>query len=241
MTDHRDPRPGLPLRQRIARVVALLLLLPAGLVCVATPFWMLTLPGRWEIFDDSRAAFGAGTDGGNLKAAYVDCVARRSGSHSSRGIGMTDYGCVIDLAEAPAPVPDHARADAPEARQADPGAGLTPEAAMARWNAAMAEHTRSINAGIEAVAAQSRARAGQPSNRLERTLAIDRSGRLPAVRILSAEGAPRRVGLVWGFGELASRWGQWLVSSLIFFGFGGACLFAMWVAWKPRRDPAPPA
>ncbi len=222
------------MRIRLARAVSLLLLLPAGLVCVGMPFWMLTLPGRWEIVDDTKAAFGAGAAAGRLKAANVDCTRERSGSGSSRGIGMTEYACVIDLSDEPAPAPAGGRAGGPDGKGGDPYAGLTYEESMARWNEAMAEQTRSLNAGIEAVAAQSRARAGQPSNRLERKLAIDRSGRLPAVRILSSEGEPRRVGLVWGFGELAWRWGQWLVTSLLFFGFGGACLFAVRRAWKRR-------
>lgn len=227
----------MPLRIRIARVVALLLLLPAGLLCVAVPFYMITLPGRWEIIDDTRAAFGAGVEGGK-KVSYVDCTRQRSGSNSSssRSIGMTEYACVIDLSEAPdpAPVPTGDRAGETGDKRGDPYAGLTYEESMAKWNAAMAEHTRSIAAGMEAVAAQSRARAGQPSNRLERKLAIDRSGRLPAVRILSAPGEPRRVGLVWGFGELAWRWANFLVINLILFAFGGFCLFAVWVAWKRR-------
>lgn len=225
----------MPLRIRIARVVALLLLLPAGLLCVAVPFYMITLPGRWEIIDDTRAAFGAGVEG-SKKASYVDCTRQRSGSNSSRGIGMTEYACVIDLSEAPgpAPVPTGDPAVKPDAKGGDPYAGLTYEESMAKWNAANAEHTRGIAAGMEAVAAQSRARANQPSNRLERKLAIDRSGRLPAVRILSAPGEPRRVGLVWGFGELAWRWLNFLVINLILFAFGGFCLFAVWVAWKRR-------
>lgn len=85
--------------------VALLLLLPAGLICVGVPFYMLTLPDRWGIVDDTRAAFGAGSHGGRLKAAYVGCTRERSGSNSSRGIGITEYGCVIDLSEEPEPAP----------------------------------------------------------------------------------------------------------------------------------------
>ena len=214
----------MPLRIRIARIVALLLLLPAGLICVAVPFYMLTLPGRWEIIDDTRAAFGAGAGGGRLKASYVDCVRQRSGSNSSRGIGMTEHACVIDLSDEPEPAP---------VPTDDPWAGRS-------YAEGMVEHSRRINAGIKALAAQSRARAAQPSNRLERKLAIDRGGRLPAVRILSAPGEPRRVGLVWGFGELAWRWANFLVINLILFAFGAACLFAVWVAWK-RRVTAPAA
>lgn len=222
------------LRQRIARVIALFLL-PAGLLCVGVPFWTFTLPGRGEIVDDTRAAFGAGTDAGKLRAAYVDCLRERSGSSSGRGIGMTEYDCVIDLSDAPkpAPVPTPDQAGKSDAKDGDPHAGLTYDEAMARWNASMAEHTRSINAGIESLAAQRRAR-GDASNRLTRKLATNRSGELPVVRILSAPGEPRRIGLVWGFGELAWRWVQWLVISLLFFGFGGGCLLAVWIAWKRR-------
>lgn len=224
----------MPLQQRIARVIALFLL-PAGLLCLGVPFWMFTLPGRGEIIDDSRAAFGAGTEAGKLRATYVDCVRERSGSSSSRGIGMTEYACVIDLSDAPipAPVPIADRAGKDAANGGDSYAGLTYEEAMTKWNASIAEDTRGIVAAAEALAAHRRAR-GDVSNRLTRKLATNRSGALPAVRILSSPGEPRRIGLVWGFGELAWRWAQWLVISLLFLGFGGGCLLAVWVAWTRR-------
>jgi len=213
--------PSLPLRIRIARVVALLLLLPAGLICVGFPFYRLALPGGWGIIDDSRAALGAGT-AGRLKAAYVDCARERSGSRSSRGIGLTEYACVIDLSEAQAPV---APGLAPGAAPADdPWAGRS-------YAEGMAEYNRRLNAQVEALAERSRSGV---SNRIERKLANDRSEQLPAVRILSAAGEPRRVGLVWGVGELASRWASWLVINLIFFAFGAGCLFAVWLCWKRR-------
>lgn len=218
-----------PRRILFARIASLLLL-PAGLVCTGFPFYRLTLPGGWGIVDDTRAAFGAGADGGQLKATYVDCTAERAGSNSSRGVGMTDYACVIDLAEeqpaaapaAPVPTPG-----------SDPYAGLSYEEAMEKWNAATAEQNRRNAADLDAYIAQSRAR-GDVSNRIERRLATDRSEDLPAVRILSARDEPRRVGLVWGAGELAWRWASWLVSSLLLFAFGGFCLFAVRLAWKRR-------
>ena len=210
----------MPLRILFARAVAFLVLLPAGLICVAVPFWMLTLPGRWEIIDDTKAALGAGMDGGRLRASYVDCVRERSGSGSSRGIGMTEYGCVIDLSEAEDPQPGPTD---------DPWTGRT-------WEEGMAEHSRRINAGIDALAAQRAARSNS-SNRLTRKLATDRSGQRPSVRILSAPADPRRVGLVWGFGELAWRWGQWLTTGLLFFGLGAGCLLAVWMAWTRRPVP----
>jgi hypothetical protein len=217
MTD----RPALPLRIRIARVVALLVLLPAGLICVGFPFYRFTLPGGWDMIDDTSAALGAGTDAGPLKAVYVDCVSERSGSNSSRGIGLTEYACVIDLSEAPAPV--------------TPGAAPTDDPWAGRSHAdGMTEYNRRVTAQMDALAERSRS---GTSNRIERKLATDRSGELPAVRILSAADEPRRVGLVWGFGELAWRWASWLVVSLIFFAFGGACLFAVRLSWKRRRPP----
>lgn len=206
---------GMALRLRVARAVAALLLLPAGLICVGFPFYVLTLPGGWDIVDDTRAALGAGTDAGRLKAAAVDCVRGRAGSNSSRGIGLTHYACVIDLSEA-----DDVPTD-------DPFTGRS-------WEEGMAEHNRRQNAQMEALLERSRAR---QSNRVERRLATDRSGEPPAVRILSADGEPRRVGLVWGFGELAWRWASWLVGNLLVFVFGAALLFAVKIAWK--RRPAP--
>jgi hypothetical protein len=197
---------------RVARGLSLSLL-PVGLICVGFPFYALTLPGGWDIVDDTRAAFGAGTDTGGLKAAAVDCVRERAGSDSSRGVGLTFYACVIDLSAARDVLAD------------DPFAGRSREEGMA-------EYDRRIAAQMAALLEQSRARR---SNRIERTLATDRSGELPAVRILSAE--PRRVGLVWGFGELAWRWASWLVGNLLVFVFGAAALFGVKRAWK--RRPAP--
>jgi hypothetical protein len=204
----------MPLRIRIARIAALLLLLPGGLVCIGFPFYRLTLPGGWAIVDDTRAALGAGTDAGRLKAASVDCVPERSGSNSSRGIGLTEYACVVDLSEA----------DAPAAPADDPWAGRSYEDRMAEYN-------RRLNAQMEALAERSRSGV---SNRIERRLATDRSGALPAVRILSAPGEPRRIGLVWGPGELAWRWTGWLVSTLVFFALGAGCLYAVRLSWKRR-------
>lgn len=201
-------------RIRLARIAALLLLLPAGLVCIGFPFYRLALPGGWAIVDDTRAALGAGTDAGRLKAASVDCVAERSGSNSSRGIGMTEYACVIDLSEA----------EAPATPGDDPWAGRSYEEGMAGYN-------RRLTAQMEALAERSRSRV---SNRLERRLATDRSGALPAVRILSAPGEPRRIGLVWGPGELAWRWTGWLAGSLVFFALGAGCLYAVRLSWKRR-------
>jgi hypothetical protein len=217
-------RPPLPLRIRIARVVALLLLLPAGLVCVGFPFYRLALPGGLAIVDDTRAALGAGTDAGRLKAAYVDCVRERTGSSSSRRIGLTGYACVIDLSDEQAP------ATTGVAPADDPWAGRS-------FEEGMAESNRRLNAQIDELT--SRSRRGV-SNRIERKLATNRSGDLPAVRILSAADEPRRVGLVWGFGELAWRWASWLVINLIFFAFGAGCLFAVWLSWKRRAPPDRP-
>lgn len=238
----------MPRWQRIIRAIAPFFLLPLGLFCVAVPFWILTLPGRSEIIDDTRAAFGAGTDAAPLRASYVDCVRERSGSNSSRGIGMTEYGCVIDLTSEPERKPQPAptpTATPTEEPTGDPYAGMTyeqTEAAykkkMDAWNAAEAERMRQYKEGFEEFAAANRARANAPSNRLERQLSTNRSEQLPAVRLLSAPGEERRIGLVWGWGELASRWVGWLVISFLFFMFGGACLWAVRIGWK-RRPPGP--
>lgn len=243
----------MPRWQRIVRAVAPFFLLPLGLFCVVVPFWMLTLPGRGEIIDDSRAAFGAGSDAAPLRASYVDCVRERSGSNSGRGIGMTEYGCVIDLTtepeRKPEPAPTPAAPPTATAGQAggDPYAGMSYEeseaaykAKMEQWNAAEAERLRQYKQGFEEFAAQSRARATAPSNRLERQLASNRSGQLPVVRILSAAGEPRRIGLVWGWGEIAWRWAGWLAISLIFFLLGGGALLGVWLAWR-RPPPSPTA
>lgn len=238
-----------PRRTLFARVVSVLLL-PAGLICLGVPFYMLMQPDRWGIIDDTRAAFGDGRDAGLLKAAYVDCIGSRSGSGSSRGIGITEYGCVIDLAETqpavePAPVTAADRADKPVGEGGEPSAGLSYEEAMlkydaemARWNAARDEQTRRIAADLDTFIAQSKARR-DPSNRIERKLALNYSDELPTVRILSAVDEPRRVGLFWGWSELASRWGQLLLLTLLFFSFGGFCLYAVRLAWWTKRAPDP--
>lgn len=205
------------LKLGVIRAIALVMLLPAGLVCIGFPFYRLTLPGGWAIVDDTRAALGGGTDAGDLKAYYVDCTRQRSGSNSSRGIGLTEYDCVIDLSAAEATVA--------------PTDGAWDGARS--YEEVMAEHNRRISVALDAVVAQSRARS-DVSNRIERTLATDRGGELPAVRILSAEDEPRRVGLVWGAGEIVFRWLVWLLTSVIFFAFGAACLFPVWLAWKRR-------
>ena len=230
-----------PRRLLFARIVSPLLV-PFGLICLGVPFYMLSQPERWGMIDDTRAAFGAGRNAGLLKAAYVGCTRSRYGSSSSRGTGFTEYGCVIDLAEeklaveaTPAPA---AKAE-PEGNQY---AGLSFEeqmekhaALMEEWSKANAEHTRQINAGIDALAEQRRA-GEDTSNRIERILALDYSGEIPAVRILSAAGEPRRVGLFWGWGEIISRWGQLLMLCLLFFSFGFACLLPFKLAWFPKRQ-----
>lgn len=101
----------------------------------------------------------------------------------------------------------------------------------------MEEYDRRMAAQMKALVERSLARR---SNRIERQLATDRGGELPAVRILSTNGEPRRVGLVWGFGELAWRWASWLVGNLPVFVFGAAALFAVKMAWKRRQAPAQP-
>lgn len=61
---------------------------------------------------------------------------------------------------------------------------------------------------------------------IERVLATDRTGDLPTLRRLSADGEPQRFGVVWSGMEIASRWLQWAVLSALFIGIGIGCLYA---------------
>ena len=119
------------------------MLLPAGLVCVGFPFYLFTLPGGWAIIDDTRAAFGAGTDAGALQASYVDCTRQRSGSNSSRGTGMTKYDWLI--------------ACGGEDKLAPTGSGSKD---AARFEMVMGEHIGSVDAALDAFIEQLKARSG---------------------------------------------------------------------------------
>lgn len=175
------------------------LLLPFVLILFALPFLMFG--GRaGELLDDTSAFFGAGTAAGVPAVTSVSCVGSRSGSNSSRGIGMTEYECTIDVA-APSPPP-----------QDDPFKTLPYDQAMAEWQRrTMAELKRVTDPANRL-------------NRIERTLAINHTGTTPTLRRLSADGEPQRFGVVWSGWELATRWLQPALLSALFVGIGIAIL-----------------
>lgn len=195
-------------RRIIGRTIALLLLVPAGIICLAFPLYLLLfIPGGWDIIDDTRAALGGGTET-TLVAQGVDCVRERSGGSGRRG-GIIDYACVIDVAE-------------PAAAQAAPAAGVKDT------DAAFEEYKRQMDAWLKSIREGSRT-----SNRVERRLSTDRSDELPTVRLLSANGEqPRRLGLIWGDGEIVWRWLHWLMTTGLALGFGAASLYAAKVVWR---------
>ena len=69
-------------------------------------------------------------------------------------------------------------------------------------------------------------------NRIERTLATNRTGQLPTLRRLTPDGQPQRFGVIWGGGELAMRWGRLLVLSALFFGIGLGILYMARKIWR---------
>ncbi len=194
-------------RGSLRRILAVLLL-PVGLVCLAFPAAQLVLKDEAGLIDDTRAWFGAGTAEGVPTVSQVSCLSQRYGSSSQRGIGLSEWQCVLDLAAAAKPAED------------DPFAGRS-------YDEGMKEYNRRLMAQLDGL----RRGASLPS-RLERVLPSDRSGDLPVLRRLSAEGEPPRFGAVWGGGEILWRWLAWLLVSSVFLAFGAACLFA---AWMGRR------
>lgn len=199
---------GLP---RSARGIVAAIFVPLGLFCVAVPIWMLTLPGARDIFDDTRAALGGGREEGAPIASKVDCTVDPRASSSGRATNMARYDCAIDLGEELGP--------APAAPLQQSGGAVTTEQ--------IADYV----ASLDAYAAKAQARANA-SNRVKRKLTSDRSGELPAVRLLSAEGDPSRLGLVWGAGELAGRWAWWLFINGLFLGMGVGMLVAARMVWR---------
>jgi hypothetical protein len=190
----------------LRRLLALLLL-PAGLTCIAFPLAQLGLKDKAGLIDDTRAWFGRGTAEGVPTVSEVSCLQRRYGSTSQRGIGLSDWQCVIDLAAPERPAED------------DPFAGRSYEAGMAEYNRRLQIQLKGLLTDVSA-------------SRIERVLPSNRTGDLPVLRRLSAGDQPPRYGVVWGGGELLRRWLDWLLVSAFFLGFGAACLFA---AWKARK------
>lgn len=186
-----------------------LLLVPAGLACLAFPVARLFLPESAGMIDDTHAWLGAGTAEGVPAVSQVSCIRQSFGSSSGRGVGLSQWSCTIDL-------------DTAEQRPAgNPFAGMS-------YEEAMRENVRQIAALSELLRPENII-----SGRIERVLATDHTGQPPAVRRLSAEGQPPRFGLVWSGWEIAGRWLLWLVVSGLFIAFGLACLYAARRAWRP--------
>jgi hypothetical protein len=195
---------GMTVRGPLRRLLALLLL-PVGLVCLAFPVAQLVLNDEAGLIDDTRAWFGAGTAEGVPAVSQVSCVQQRYGSSSSRGIGLSDWHCVLDLAPAARPAKD------------DPFAGRSYDEGMEEYNRRLREQLEGLGRNAS-------------SSRLERVLPSNRTGDLPVLRRLSGEGEAPRFGAVWRGGEILWRWLAWLLVSALFLGFGAACLYAAWMA-----------
>ncbi len=185
-------------------------MLATGVVGVGFPIWRVASADGDAMFNDTRAFFGAGTMEGAPRAASVSCTASRSGSGSSRGVGITEYNCVIDLTSSPDPQGEI------QVR------GRSHDDIFREW-----QQRRDARFGRPGDASAA-------SNRLERRLALNYSGELPTVRVLSSDGEPRRIGLVWGAGEMFSRWLQWLLISALFLAFGAAGFYAGVKAWTKK-------
>lgn len=186
-----------------------LIVIPIALVLLALPLLLLRGSGG-ALIDDTRAWFGAGTAEGVPTVTSVDCVGSRTGSNyrSTRSIGMTDWGCVIDVA-APEPAP-----------RDDPFKTLPYDQAMVEWQ-------RRTMAELK--------RATDPANalgRIERNLPTNRTGTTPTLRRLSPDGEPARFGVVWGGGELAWRWARLLLFAALFWGLGLASLYMARRIWR---------
>ncbi len=194
-------------RGPLRRVLAVFLL-PAGLVCLAFPVAQLALRDEADLIDDTRAWFGAGTAEGVPTVSHVSCLQQRHGSASQRGVGISDWRCVLDLSAAPRPAED------------DPFAARSYDDGMKEYNRRLREQLNELRTSSKL------------SSRLERVLPSDRTGDLPVLRRLSAEGEPPRFGAVWGGGEIVWRWLAWLMVSALFLAFGAACLYAAWRARK---------
>ncbi len=154
-------------------------------------------------------------------------------SSSSRGIGMTEHDHVIEpvrRAKTRTPSPPTAdRAGKVDAQGGDPYAGLTYEEAMAK-------HTRSINAAGRLIGRPARAHAAMPRTAsMTRKLATNReAASFPKSAFLRAGGAaPHQPGPGLPANSPGAGSSGWS-SALLFFGFGGGCLLAVWVAWTRR-------
>lgn len=192
-----------PLKRALGRVFAVLLV-PLALVLVAMPFVHMARQDDWGIVDDTRAYFGAGTAEGAPKVTDVRCLKQ---SYGTSRRGHSEWACTLYLAydqEEPAPID---------------WKGQDYDAAFAQWQ-------RQTDAQLKALLTEDHV-----SGKLERVLASDRSGDLPSLRRLSAEGKPPRLGVVWSGSELAVRWFFRLLLFVVFLTLGGLCLLAARLLW----------
>ncbi len=185
-----------------------LLVIPIALILLSIPILLFRSIGS-DLIDDTRAYFGAGTGAGVPTVTAVNCVSSRTGSNSSRGLGMTEYGCSLYLAATN------------EAPRDDPFKTLPYDEAMAEWSRRTMVQMKAIN---------------DPANRIpskiERSLATNRSGDLPILRRLTPNGQPQRFGVVWGGGELAFRWAKMLLLSALFWGLALGSLYLARKIWR---------
>lgn len=187
-----------------------LLVVPIALICLALPLLIFWNSGS-ALIDDTRAWFGTGTAEGVPTVTQVHCVGSRTGSRSSRGIGMTEWGCSLYIA----PARDKPRDD--------PFKTLPYDQAMEEWQRRWQAEMKAIN---------------DPANRLpskiERSLATNRTGSHPTLRRLTPDGQPQRFGVVWGAGELAWRWTKLLLLSALFLGIGLGILIMARRIWRRK-------
>jgi hypothetical protein len=202
-------------RALLLRLIAVVILL-AGLVCLLFPFVDLVRPGGPMLLDDTRAYFGAGSGEGVPIVHQVACMSAHYGGSGGRhgSPGMTEYPCDLLLAEDPSRVKE------------DPYAGMTYEEAMKEYD--------------RRILAQSRGEGTFP-DRIERTFSADVSTRPPPrLRLMSEAGvSPPRYGVVYDGAELSWRWLHWATSSLLFWGFGAACLFGARAGFRRARGESP--
>lgn len=190
------------LRAVLVRIAVVVLFVPAGLACL----WGFSLYAQRDgtgLLDDTLAFLGSGAAEGVPGVSMVHCVGRSHGG-GSRSMQLRDWACVVDLAPRQRPA-------------AAPPAGMTPNEV--------------VEANLRRMAELRRPEA-RVSNRLERVLASNRTGEIPTLRRLSAEGEPPRYGLVWGVGELAGRWLQAAFQSAFLLGIGVGLLFLSWWLWR---------
>ena len=187
-----------------------LLVIPIALVLLAIPILLFRSSGS-DLIDDTRAYFGAGSVTGVPTVTQVNCVGSRSGSNSSRGIGMTDYGCSLYLAAGE------------EAPRDDPFKTLPYDEAMMEWSRRTTAEMKAINDPARRI----------PS-KIERSTATNRSGDLPTLRRLTPDGQPQRFGVVWGGGELTFRWAKMLLLSALFWGSALGSLYLGRKIWRTK-------